>query len=118
MASIEELMKAVRTLKAGGGAASADVPSAPKCGATRASADSNGVVRADVASVRRTDNAAVQGKTESMNPQPIVQRGAMSSAAAGKPASPSTRQAILDDPKLNSLLKTLSGAKIVEIKER
>lgn len=118
VASIEELMKAVRTLKAGGAAATVDAPSAPQGGTSRASADSNGAVHTGVAPVRRTDNAAAQGRTESVTPQPSVQRGAAAPAAAGKPVSPSTRQAILDDPKLNSILKTLPGAKIVDIKER
>lgn len=118
VASIEELMKAVRTLKAGGAAATVDAPSAPQGGTSRASADSNGAVHTGVAPVRRTDNAAAQGRTESVPPQPSVQRGAAAPAAAGKPVSPSTRQAILDDPKLNSILKTLPGAKIVDIKER
>ena len=36
---------------------------------------------------------------------------------AGKPVEPKKRQEILDDPKLNDLLKDMGGAEITDIRE-
>ena len=94
VASIEELMKAVRELKAGGvvqtAPIAADIPRENKSAAT-----------ASAAPARRN---------------PVEE---------AKPAAPETaqipsldRQAILDDPRLNGILKSMPGAKIVDIKEK
>ena len=77
VASIEELMKAVRTLKAGG-----SLPSAPAPG--------------------REPPPVSGGERVAPAPRPTL--------------SASDRQAILDDPKLNDILKSMPGAKIVDIK--
>jgi hypothetical protein len=92
VASIEELMKAVRELKASGGLPVSAAPAA--------------VAKPAEAPKRETSPAA-----HSAPPQPQA-------VEAAKPAAPSMdRQAILDDPKLNGILKSMPGTKIVDIKE-
>ena len=77
VASIEELMKAVRALKEGG-------------------------------VIPQTSPAPAMPKESAPKPD-----------AAEAPQGPSLdRQAILDDPKLNGILKSMPGTKIVDIKER
>ena len=86
VASIEELMKAVRELKAAGGLP----PPAPAAPPPAAPAASHAPV-------------SVQGTAQTAVSQPK------------KPAF--DRQAILDDPKLNDILRKMPGAKIVDIKQ-
>ena len=102
VASIEELMKAVRTLKAGG-----SLPSAP-------------------APVRGTPPVSGGERVAPAVPaqSPVSVAPAKSAAAAPKPSGPrptlsaTDRQAILDDPKLNDILKSMPGAKIVDISQK
>ena len=102
VASIEELMKAVRTLKAGGG-----LPSAPS--------PAHGTP-----SVSGGERVAPAGSVQS----PVSVAPARSAAAAPKSSAPrptlsaADRQAILDDPKLNDILKSVPGAKIVDISQK
>jgi hypothetical protein len=93
VASIEELMKAVRALKAGGG-----LPP-PKADSERHA--SAGDLSAPVSAQPAAARATVQ--------QP---------AAAVQEKTSLDRQAILDDPRLNGILKSMPGAKIIEIKEK
>jgi hypothetical protein len=87
-------MKAVRALKSSGG-----LP--PSASGAQASAPTGGV-----SSVPRPAAAPAAAA-----PQPI--------AAEAKPESTSfDRQAILDDPKLNGILQSMPGTKIVDIKEK
>ena len=87
VASIEELMKAVRALKAGG-----MLPPSP----------------ATASPVRGTEAPPAASTTAT----------AAAAAAAVAVESPVLdRQAILDDPRLNGILKSMPGAKIVDIKE-
>lgn len=96
VASIEELMKAVRALKAGGVVQTAPTPA----------------------------NAALATKAA----PPPASASAPSAVSGGpevKPASAEPdqnpqfdRQAILDDPRLNGILKSMPGAKIIDIKEK
>ena len=85
VASIEELMKAVRELKASGGLP----PSAP------ASPEGAANVRA--------------GAAQPLASAPVHQ------APRQPPAI--DRKAILEDPKLNSLLRSVPGAKVIDIKQ-
>ena len=85
VASIEELMKAVRALKAGG------IPPAPP---------------------PPTFKAEVE-KTSTLNAQPAPPSGYEKA-----PKQTIDRQAILNDPKLNGILKSVPGAKIVDISQK
>lgn len=94
VASIEELMKAVRALKSGEGSLSvsaAKTAVTPSRVAESASAQKPADSNADAAD--RSAKVAVR------------KEGGMS------------RKAILEDPKLNGILKSVPGAKIVDIKE-
>jgi DNA polymerase-3 subunit gamma/tau len=92
VASIEELMKAVRALKASGG-----LP--PSYSITQAPAPAKSATP-----VPKTAAAPA--------PQPVA-------ATEAKPDAPSfDRQAILDDPRLNSILQSMPGTKIIDIKEK
>jgi DNA polymerase III gamma/tau subunit len=92
VASIEELMKAVRELKASGGLPTAAPPAVAKPAA---------------APKREASSAASSAPPQTQ------------AVEAAKPAAPSMdRQAILDDPKLNGILKSMPGTKIVDIKEK
>ena len=95
VASIEELMKAVRTLKAGG------LPSAPApvCGTPSASEGERGAPAKSAATTAKPPAAA----------KPPAPRPTLSAA---------DRQTILDDPKLNDILKSVPGAKIVDISQK
>jgi DNA polymerase-3 subunit gamma/tau len=94
VASIEELMKAVRALKASGG-----LPPSP-------------AVSGDSAPAR---GPAAPASAPSAPASAVAPR----SAAAEVQEKPSLdRQAILDDPRLNGILKSMPGAKIVDIKEK
>ena len=96
VASIEELMKAVRALKAGGVVQTAPAPA----------------------------NAATAAKAA----PPPASASAPSAVSGGPEAKPASaepdqspqfdRQAILDDPRLNGILKSMPGAKIIDIKEK
>ena len=87
MATIEELMKAVRTLKANG------MPAPPA--------------------------QAQEAKTESAvaSPASATAKAAPPPPAQSATSSPQTRQAILDDPKLNGILQAMPGSKIVDIRQ-
>ena len=103
-ATIEELMKAVRSLKSSG---TADLPEiriqseriAPPAGVTPAP-----VVVREVAS-------------EPVAPPP-VQEAPVQSAAYSKPVSSERREEILNDDKLNSILASAPGALISDIRGR
>jgi len=87
IATVEELMRAVRALRGGAPAAvSVSVPAAPA--PVRAAA-----------------------------PPSVLDAPAPPSPPA-RPLDPAARKALLDDPALNSLLASLPGAKISEIKEK
>ena len=92
VASIEELMKAIRALKAEGG-----IPSAP------AAASSTAV----------KPKAATGNASSAAPDRPAAQADGRESAAPSL-----DRQAILDDPRLNGILKSMPGTKIVDIKEK
>ena len=97
VASIEELMKAVRELRAGIGGAAASAPLAAA-----------GEQPAPSPEPRPASSAPLAAKPE----PPAPQRPA---APAPQPIS---RSAILDDPKLNSVLGSLPGAIVTDIKEK
>lgn len=96
VASIEELMKAVRALKASGGLP----PSTP---AVEPPAPAKSAV-------------PVSKPAATPAPQPAA---AATATAEPKPEAPAfDRQAILDDPRLNNILQSMPGTKIVDIKEK
>jgi DNA polymerase III gamma/tau subunit len=96
VASIEELMKAVRALKASGGLP----PSAP-------------AVQQSVPA-----KSAVPVAKPAAAPAPLPSAEATATAET-KPDAPSfDRQAILDDPRLNNILQSMPGTKIIDIKEK
>ena len=104
VASIEELMKAVRTLKAGGSLPSAPAPvrgTPPVSGGAR--------VAPAVPSQSPVSGAPVKSAATAPAPKPPPPRPTLSAA---------DRQSILDDPKLNDILKTVPGAKIVDISQK
>ena len=86
VATIEELMKAVRTLKANGMPALAPVQEA------------------------KTESAVA-------SPASATAKAAPPPPAQSATSSPQTRQAILDDPKLNGILQAMPGSKIVDISQ-
>ena len=100
VASIEELMKAVRTLKAGG-----SLPSAPS--PVRGAPPVSGGERVAHAVPAQSPVSGTPVKSETTASKPSAPRPTLSATE---------RQAILDDPKLNDLLKSMPGAKIVDIK--
>ena len=96
VATVEELMKAVRALKAGGAA-----PAAAESGAARKAGDPR-----EEAGTRRPAAAVPKAAPPEAPKTP-----------AAEPAGPSVdRKAILDDSRLNDILKSMPGAKIVDIK--
>ena len=102
VASIEELMKAVRTLKAGGG-----LPSAPS--PAHGTPPVSGGERVAPAVPARSPVSVAPARSAAAAPKSSASRPALSAA---------DRQAILDDPKLNDILKSVPGAKIVEISQK
>ena len=96
VASIEELMMAVRALKASGGLP----PSAPAVQPSAPAKSASPVAKPAAA------------------PAPQPSAGTTATAEA-KPETPSfDRQAILDDPRLNNILQSMPGTKIIDIKEK
>ena len=102
VASIEELMKAVRTLKAGGG-----LPSAPS--PAHGTPSVSGGERVAPAVPAQSPVSVAPAKSAAAVPKPPAPRPTLSAA---------DRQAILDDPKLNDILKSVPGAKIVDISQK
>ena len=101
VASIEELMKAVRTLKAGG-----SLPPAPS--PVRGAPPVSGGERVAPAPTQSPVSDA-----------PVKSVATVPKAPAPRPTLSATeRQAILDDPKLNDILKSMPGAKIVDISQK
>ena len=100
VASIEELMKAVRTLKAGGG-----LPPAPS--PVRGTPPVSGGERVAPAVPAQSPVSVAPAKSAAAVPKASAPRPTLSAA---------DRQAILDDPKLNDILKSMPGAKIVDIR--
>ena len=96
-ASIEELMKAVRELKAGIGGGGAPAGAAA-------------VVERRWSEGERRETGDERRAEKSAAPAP-------QSPAAPAP-QPISRSAILDDPKLNSVLSSLPGAIVTDIKEK
>ena len=95
VASIEELMKAVRTLKATGG--SVMPSSAPESGSAVGT-----VVRPAVPGVKAATPVRASPPASVVAPSRLGM----------------DRQAILDDPKLNGILKAMPGSKIVDISQK
>ena len=90
VASIEELMKAVRALKASGYQSPLPNDAAP----------------------------SKEPAATSPAPRPQTQTQEAEPSPAPAPQAPSfDRQAILDDPKLNDILKSMPGSKIVDIRQ-
>ena len=107
-ATVEELMKAVRSLKDGGKLP--DLP--PKTAAVSAPAAVPPVSRpVEQTAPKPAPKWAGGGlpplPDEAPAPKPVE---------APKPAAPATRKEILDDPKLNDILASIPGATITEIK--
>ena len=102
VASIEELMKAVRTLKAGG-----SLPPAPS--PVRGTPPVSGGERVAPAASSQSPVSAAPVKPVATASNPPAPRPTLSAA---------DRQAILDDPKLNDILKSVPGAKIVDISQK
>ena len=94
VASIEELMKAVRALKSGEGSSSV---SATKTATTPVRVESPAAAQKPADSNADAADHSAKGA--------VRKEGGMS------------RKAILEDPKLNGILKSVPGAKIVDIKE-
>ena len=92
VASIEELMKAVRELKAKGGLPPSQSPAA------------------------KVSPSAAPATVKPAAPQSAAQMQPSPDDSAGAPVF--DRQAILDDPRLNGILKSMPGTKIVDIKEK
>ena len=95
VASIEEVLKAVRELAAGQGGAAAPAPVVPP-----ASAGQRPATPTQVAPATPTQVAPVQKPQTPPKPE----------------LSAEERQKILDDDKLNNLLKVLPGAKITDLR--
>jgi hypothetical protein len=92
-ATVEELMKAVRELRENPSAASVQVSAPPP-------------------------PPAEPAKPAAPPPPPVAPRPAPPPPPAPAPAADfSSRRDILDDPKLNSILASLPGATITDIKE-
>ena len=104
VASIEELMKAVRALKATSLTVERGEPTSPQppMGRSPVAPDSGLAGRQTLPPHPLPPNAQLSTR----NPQPSTRKPAMD------------RQAILDDPKLNGILKTLPGAKIIDISQK
>ncbi len=107
-ATVEELMKAVRSLKDGGKLP--DLP--PKPAAVSAPAAVPPVSRPVEQTAPKSAPKWAGGglpplPDEAPAPKPVE---------ASKPAAPATRKEILDDPKLNDILASIPGATITEIK--
>ena len=107
-ATVEELMKAVRSLKDGGKLP--DLP--PKTAAVSAPAAVPPVSRLVEQTAPKSAPKWAGGglpplPDEAPAPKPVE---------APKPAAPATRKEILDDPKLNDILASIPGATITEIK--
>ena len=100
-ATIEELMKAVRELKSGVG-----VSAAPATGER---------VETRVEGERP---AAASRQPEAKREPPAVTLEPRAAAPEPRAASPVSRSAILEDPKLNSVLSSLPGAIVTDIKEK
>jgi DNA polymerase-3 subunit gamma/tau len=92
VASIEELMKAVRDLKANGGL--------PQSQSASPAAKERSV---------KTDSSKTPAET------PQSEKSAVENVEK-KEVSSFDRQAILDDPKLNGILQSMPGTKVVDIK--
>ena len=124
VASIEELMRAVRALAAGGGAAK--MAAVPVSGA---GASGDGDLTGKARFQRADDGAAkmaavpVSGAAK-MAAVPVSGAAKMadvSVSSAAKPAArpqltPEEQRKMMDDPKLNALLAALPGAKVTAIK--
>ena len=102
VASIEELMKAVRTLKAGGSLPSVPAPA-------RGTPPVSGGERVAPAVPPQSPVSSSPAKSVATAPKSPAPRPALSAT---------DRQAILDDPKLNDILKSMPGAKIVDISQK
>ena len=108
VASIEELMKAVRTLKAGGGAQTVPKSTAP---VSKPTADATPAA----------DAAKPQGRPASVANSASKADGRLDGQEVAQPCTQKPqmdRRAILDDPKLNKILKSIPGAKIIDINQR
>ena len=113
VASIEELMRAVRALAAGGGAAK--MAAVPVSGA---GASGDGDLTGKARFQRADDGAA---KMAAVPVSGAAKMADVSVSSATKPAArpqltPEEQRKMMDDPKLNALLAALPGAKVTAIK--
>jgi hypothetical protein len=95
VASIEELMKAVRALKASGGLPPSMPDAQPKAPVKKVEATAKPTASPLPSSVPNSEAIQETVKTPTLD-----------------------RQAILDDPRLNNILKSMPGTKIIDIKEK
>lgn len=112
-ATVEELMRAVRTLKgsAAPAVATASAPSVP------ASAKPAPQPPPRKYATHRLPDAAELAAAPTPTPKVVPPPQPAPAKPAAKPVAPSRRQEILDDPKLNDLLKEVGGAEITDIRE-
>ena len=119
VATVEELMKAVRALKEGGVPASAPAAAAP------APAPVAPPSPAPAPAKPKFERHALPPVADLMAPaaRPAPVAPAPAPVAPPAPAAPApkpvfTRSDILDDPKLNEILRTVPGSSITDIKEK
>ena len=112
-ATVDELLKAVRAMKEGG--ASAPMPASASASAPTPAPTAKPAPKwagGGLPPMPEEEPAKPAVAPTPVVPPPVTPPP----AAASKPATPATRQEILDDPKLNEILGDIPGATVVEIK--